>query len=198
MAGLARVLVRVLVLVGLAVPVVVQAQVGEPAGTDPVARLLEHRSELALSAEQVRNLETIQRRTQDRDGELRARIGALRGQPLGERLLVRERTVAERERLAANRAELVPLMRQLRASHAEAITEARAVLTPEQNERAAAYLFRGPGQGLGRGPAAGPAGGPAAGGRGWGRAWGWRGGGEASPWRGGGRWRSGPGAWQAP
>jgi hypothetical protein len=122
---------------------------------NPAARLLLHRAELSLSADQIRRLEEIDRRTSQQDLQLRTRLEALRGAPMGQTLRIRDMTAEQREQLAANRGEIEPLMAQLRAVHAQTIADSRAVLTVEQSDRARAILFRGPGQGIGRGPAAG-------------------------------------------
>jgi hypothetical protein len=165
------------------------AQTGTEGG-GPISRLLAHRAELELSAEQVRQLQEIERRTTERDRELVARIEALRGGvPVGQPLRTQPLTPEQRAQIQANRAELQPLMRELRTIHWQAIADARGLLTSEQNQRATGYLT--PGVGAGRGPGAGwgPGGGR---GRGWagpaGRGWG--GGGRA----GRGCWGYGAGA----
>lgn len=136
-------------------PAAAAAQTPAGEAANPAARLLAHRAELSLTAEQVQRLEAIDRHTAQQDAELRTKLEAVRGKPVGEPLRMRDMTLEQRQALLAKRAELQPLMQQLRTMHAQAATDARAVLTAEQNERARAFLFAGPGQGQGRGPTAG-------------------------------------------
>jgi Spy/CpxP family protein refolding chaperone len=157
---------------------------GPTVAGNPAARLLEHRAELSLTAEQVKRLEELNRRTTQQDAELRSRLEALRGKPAGEPLLMWNMTPEQREQLAANRAAMQPLAQELRSIHARAAADASAVLTPEQRTKADSFLFRGPGRGRGRGPAGGrPAGA------------GWRAGRDAGVGPG---WRAGAGEGAGP
>jgi hypothetical protein len=156
--------------------------------TNPAARLLANRQELALTSEQVRRLEEIDRRVTQQQGELRTRLEALRGRAMGEPLRMRDMTAEQRQQLQARRGEMEPLMAQLRALHAQAIADSRGVLTVEQSDRAGRLFFGGPGQG--RGPGAGMRGGPS-GPAGWGRGpAAWRAGRGFGPRAG---WQAGPG-----
>lgn len=120
----------------------------------PAQRLLAHRAELSLTAEQVQKLEAIDRKYASQDRESIAKLEALRGQPIGQPLRMRDLPAADREQLLANRAQLQPVREQLRGSHQAAVEEVRGVLNAEQNGKAGQYLFQGPGQGQGRGPVA--------------------------------------------
>jgi hypothetical protein len=133
-----------------------QAQTQEERPGNPAARLLAQRTELSLTADQVRRLEEIDRRTTQQAQELRTQLEALRGVPMGEPFRMRDMTAEQRERLVANRGEMEPLMAQLRAIHAQGMADARSVLTVEQSDRARAMMYGGPGRGAGWGPAGGP------------------------------------------
>lgn len=135
-------------------------------------RLLTHRSELNLTAEQVQRLQEIDRRTDEKDRALVQKLEALRGRPMGQPLQARTLSAAEQAKLQQSRAAMQPLMTELRGLHAAAIAEARAVLSPEQQAKANAYLYpnraagqggrwqgMGLGQGMGRGRGAGMHGG---------------------------------------
>jgi Spy/CpxP family protein refolding chaperone len=141
--------------VALAAPVAGSAQAPAAGAQGPAERLLAHRAELALTADQVQKLEAIDKRQDQQDKEVIAKLEALRGKPVGQPLRMRELAPADREKLQANRNELQPLMQQLRTSHQAAIADVRGVLTSEQSSRAGQYLYQGPGQGQGRGPMAG-------------------------------------------
>lgn len=145
--------VAYILVLGLAAPFAGSAQT-TAAATGPVERLLGHRSELSLTADQVQRLEAIDRKYDQQNKEPVARLEALRGRPIGQPMRMRDLAVADREKLLANRQQLQPLMQQLRTSHQAAIAEARGVLTGDQNERANQYLYQGPGQGQGRGAGA--------------------------------------------
>jgi hypothetical protein len=201
-----------LVLALLALPALAHGQqADQPRPTNPAARLLAVQQELSLTAEQVRRIEEIDRRVTQQGQALRQRLEELRGAPAGEPLRFRDMTEEQRARLQASRAEMAPVMMQLRAMHAQAMADVTDVLTVEQRQRAAGRMFMGPAQGRGpgagaargqgRGPAWGPGRGPAwIPGRGpaWGpppgAAWGpgaaWRGprGGRGGGWWGP-RWR---------
>lgn len=141
---------RVAYMVALAMTVPLSAWAQAPADAGgPVDRVLAHRQELSLTADQIRKLETIDRKFDEKDADLIKKIESLRGEAIG--VPAREMTSAERDRMFANRAELRPLMEQLRTSHASAIAEVRDVLTTEQNTRANDYLYQGAGPGRGRG-----------------------------------------------
>jgi hypothetical protein len=161
------------------------AQTPQPAApTNPAARLLAHRAELNLTADQVRRLEEIDRRASQQTLALRTRLEAVRGVPAGQPLRLREMTPEQRQEMAAKRGEIEPLMLQLRAVHAQTAADARGVLTLEQSDQARRLMYAGPAMGAGRGPnRGGDRGWAPRRGRGpgpqWGRRPGWR------PW---GRW----------
>jgi hypothetical protein len=151
---------HVIVLALVALPAAAtHAQAPEARPGNPAARLLNYRAELSLTADQVRRLEEIDRRTSQQDLQLRTRLEALRGAPMGKTLRFRDMTPEQREQLAANRGEIEPLMAQLRALHAQTIADSREVLTVQQSDQVRGMLYGGPGMGRGRGPAGGPGGG---------------------------------------
>lgn len=137
----------------LAAPMIGSAQAPALA-QGPAERLLAHRSELGLTAEQVQKLEAIDKKYDAQNQDLVARLETARGKAVGQPLRMRDLPVEERDKLVAKRQEIQPLMQQLRASHQAAIGELRGVLTAEQSTRANSYLYQGPGQGQGRGPGA--------------------------------------------
>jgi hypothetical protein len=147
---------HVIVLALVAMPAATHAQAPETRPGNPAARLLNYRTELSLTADQVRRLEEIDRRASEQGLHLRTRLEALRGAPMGQTLRFRDMTPEQREQLAANRGEIEPLMAQLRALHAQTIADSREVLTVEQSDRARGMWYGGPGMGRGRGPAGGP------------------------------------------
>lgn len=148
-----------MMVLAVAASVSATAHAQSPGSTGPIARVLTHRAELSLDAEQVRKLVAIDGKYAQKDRELIAQIESLRGNPIGVPLRMRDLPAAEREKLQASRAQLQPLMQQLRTSHTAAISEMQAVLTAEQNNRARAYVNGAPrngsgpgaGQGAGRG-----------------------------------------------
>ena len=131
----------------LAAPLTAAAQTPAADPLGPVDRVLAHEEDLSLTREQVKKLEGIDRKFDLKDQRLIEKVEALRGRPLGVPLSVRDMSAEDREKLMANRAELQPLMQQLRSSHDAAISEMRSVLTPDQVTRANAYLYQGAGQG---------------------------------------------------
>lgn len=172
-------------------PAAAAAQTPAAQPANPAGRLLAHRAELSLTAEQVKQLEAIDQRVARQGAELREKLEAVRGKPAGEPLRLRDMTPEQRQALQARRAELQPLMLQLRALHVQAAADARGLLTTEQNQQANTLLFAGPGRGQGRGPAAG---GAWRRGQGQGRGAGWapmRRGGWQNPQAGAARWRGG-------
>lgn len=135
----------------LAAPLALLAQEPARRAENPAQRLLAHRAELALTAEQVKKLEAMDRQLGAADQAVVAKLEGLRPKPVGEPLRMRDMSAADRAKLQENRAELQPLMKQLRTSHQQAITDIRALLTPEQARKADAFLFEGPGRGQGAG-----------------------------------------------
>jgi Spy/CpxP family protein refolding chaperone len=191
-----------LVLAFMALPALAHGQQADQARpTNPAARLLGMRQELSLTADQVRRIEEVDRRVTQQGQALRQRLEELRGVPAGEPLRLRDMTDEQRARLQANRAEMAPVMMQLRALHAQAVADLTDVLTAEQRQRVAGRMFmgpaqgRGPGAGAARGPGRGPAWGPGQGrawGPGQGPAWGPR---HGPAWGPGAAWRGQRGGW---
>jgi Spy/CpxP family protein refolding chaperone len=119
----------------------------------PFALLLRHRAELGLTGEQVARLEQIGRDVETRNAPLRARLREAHGRYVAERReQIRRLTPEQRRdtlrRLRAERKEkgrripeeMRPLVSELRENTRQAMEEAKAVLTPEQKERARALM----------------------------------------------------------
>jgi hypothetical protein len=126
-------------LVGMlaAAPVALEAQQG-PRGAEramrapgqggaPLARVLERRSELGLTAEQVGRLETISARLQQQNEPLMAQMRAHRETLRGQRAQARgQRQMPE---------QLRPVMQQMRENNQAAMQEVRSVLSDEQQTK---------------------------------------------------------------
>ncbi|HUG42366.1 MAG TPA: hypothetical protein VMM12_18015 [Longimicrobiales bacterium] len=132
---------------------------------NPVTMLLERREALELTADQVRQLETIQARVEQENAP---RIARLR-EALGDRP-ARDLTAEERAQLRDRMGELQPVRDELRETNRAAMAEARDLLTPEQATALRAAMRRGsrdggPGarMGEGRQPRHRPAGRPGGG-----------------------------------
>lgn len=138
----------------LAAPLATLAQEPVKRAANPAGRLLAHRAELALSAEQVQKLEAMDRQLAAADQAVTAKLDAIRPKPVGEPLRMRDMSAADRTKLQGNRDELQPLMKQLRTNHEQAVTDIRALLTPAQARQADAFLYEGPGRGQGAGAGA--------------------------------------------
>ncbi len=125
----------------------------------PIERLLQHKTELALTPDQVQKLEAIRQRSAAREQELVGKVTEARGVPPGVPLRTRL-TAQERQTLQARRQAAQPYMNQLRELHQQQMQEARGILTAQQNAQA-----WGRGQCCGDGPGSmrGP-GGPGRGG----------------------------------
>jgi len=129
----------VLALALLLVPAGAVAQRGAaPAtpGSGPIERLLQRRTELALTQDQVQKLEAIRQRSADRERELVGRITASRGVAPGVPVRTQAATPAERQALREKTQAARPQMDELRQLHMQQIQEARGVLTAQQNARA--------------------------------------------------------------
>ena len=137
---------------------------GGPAG-DGIGLLLEQREELALTADQVTRLESIQAELSRTNAPLLAQLGDVAGPRPGGRggagrtgPLNERPDSAQMESMRERRAELEPVMRELRENTQVAMQEALAVLTPEQREEVRSLIEpRRAGPGLRGGPG-GPAG----------------------------------------
>lgn len=103
--------------------------------------LLRHRAELGLSDEQVAHMNAIAARLQEQNRPLVERLRAA-GLPMRpqERTRLREMTPEQRRELRSKFEEHRPTLQQLRANTRAAVDEARAILTPEQQERARALM----------------------------------------------------------
>ncbi|WP_420129281.1 hypothetical protein [Longimicrobium sp.] len=128
-------------------------------GRSPVQRLLRQREQLGLTAQQVSRLEAIDRDLQARNAPLVQQLTALRpdrgqgadgARARGERRARpdsaaraerRQRgerpqlTAEQRQQMEQRRAQAQPIMQQLRANGEQALTQARAVLTAEQQQK---------------------------------------------------------------
>jgi len=123
----------------VSLPVAAPAQQGAaPAApaTGPIERLLQRRTDLALTQPQVQKLEAIRQQSAERERDLVAKITAARGVAPGVPLRTQVGTPAERQALREHMQASRPRMDELRQLHARQIQEARGVLTPEQNARA--------------------------------------------------------------
>lgn len=145
----------VLALALLLVPAAATAQQGaapaQPA-IGPIERLVQHKTDLALTPDQVQKLEAIRQRSAERERELVGKITEARGVPPGVPLRTRL-TTEERQAFQARRQAAQPYMNQLRELHQQQIQEARGILTAQQNARAwGRGQCCGDGPGMMRGP----------------------------------------------
>jgi len=141
---------RILALALLAVPAALLAQQGAPpagTGTNPIERVLQRRSELALTGDQVQELEAIRQKNAAHEKELVGKITAARGVAPGVPMRTQATTPAERQALWQKTQAVRPRMQELRQLHLQQIQEARSVLTAEQNAKAWAFEGRGRGRG---------------------------------------------------
>jgi DNA repair exonuclease SbcCD ATPase subunit len=110
---------------------------------DPIGRLLAHREELGLTADQVKRLEEIQADLRERNRPLLERVEAARAEWAERRQELRAESREEfraqrRQRVEEARKrmeELRPTLEQLRENQREALEEAEEVLTDEQKAR---------------------------------------------------------------
>lgn len=158
-----RTITRLVLLLATALALPLAAQTGhdadamlreEDAARRPFDALLRHRAELRLTAQQVRQIETIARQLEVRNAPLRRRLVADHHRWREERRVQLERmSHAERHReLARLRAErargqqvpepLRPTVRQMLVHIQEATHRAEGVLTVEQRARASDILRR--------------------------------------------------------
>ena len=110
-------------------------------GGQPLARVLERRTELALTADQVARLEALAAELKGEHEALRSQVQAQRGERPDRlsreelRDLTDEQRSALREEARARREALRPMMEQARASRAAAMAEVREILTDEQEAK---------------------------------------------------------------
>ncbi len=126
---------------------------------NPVEVLLDHQQELSLTSEQVAKLETIRDQVKRENGPRWEQMKQAFGDKAPADMTVEERQQA-RERMQA----LQPVRDQIRETNRKAMTDARALLTPDQLTRMRGLMRRGPddrpgrgnrpGRGMHRGPAA--------------------------------------------
>ncbi len=132
-----RIKANALMLALLLTPAASLAQQGAPAAAAPVSgpidRLLQRRTELALTQEQVQKLEAIRQQSAARERELVSKVTEARGAAPGVPVRTQAATPAERRAL---REKGQPYMGELRQLHQQQMQQARAVLTAEQNARA--------------------------------------------------------------
>jgi Spy/CpxP family protein refolding chaperone len=143
----------------LAAPAPVLAQTPAPQGARAEQQdgraagfLLRHRAELGLSDEQVARMNAIAARLQEQNRPLVDRLRAA-GLPVRpqQRTHLREMTPEQRRELRAKFEEHRPTLQQLRANTRAAVEEARAVLTPQQQERARTLMRERKGEHRGKG-----------------------------------------------
>ncbi len=123
-----RVKAHALMLALLLTPTAALAQQGAPAGasagTGPIDRLLQRRTELALTQEQVQKLEAIRQKSAVRERELVGKVTEARGVAPGVPVRTQAATPAERRAL---RDKGQPYMGELRQLHLQQMQEARGV-----------------------------------------------------------------------
>jgi Spy/CpxP family protein refolding chaperone len=140
-----------------------------PGGGSPVQRLLSQRERLKLTDAQVQRLQAIDRDLQARNAPLQQQLAAIfperarraegaraqgerRARPdsaqRGERRGRGERgdrpqlTEAQRQQMQQRRTQAEPVMQQLRQNREAALTQARAVLTAEQQAQVSQWMER--------------------------------------------------------
>jgi hypothetical protein len=125
----------------------------ENAARRPFDALLRHRAELELSDGQVRQLQTIRERLEQRNAPLRAQLVERGERWRAERRTQLERMTPQQRRQELRRlrqtpagqrvpADMQPLVRQMRVNIEEATHEAQGVLTAEQRLRVREILRR--------------------------------------------------------
>lgn len=126
-------------------------------GRNPVAVVLDHRAELELTADQVRQLEAIRERVEAENGPRWERLKAAFGDADPSQMSDEERQ-ALRERMR----ELQPVRQEIRATNRAAGGEIHEILTEEQETRLRPIMHEGRGnrQGPGHMRRGGRGGGP--------------------------------------
>lgn len=126
----------------------------EDAARRPFDALLRHRAELRLSPQQVRQIETVARRLEERNAPLRERLVREHGRWREERRTQLERMSPEERRRELRRVRerrgageqvpepLRPVVREMLVNVEEAIHEAQGVLTAEQRVQVRQILRR--------------------------------------------------------
>jgi ribonuclease E len=144
-----------------------------PGGGSPVQRMLSQRERLKLTDAQVQRLQAIDRDLQARNAPLQQQLASIfperaqraaagaqgerRARPdgarRGERRQRGERpqlTEAQRQQMQQRRAQAEPVMQQLRQNGEAALTQARSVLTAEQQAQVNQWMERRGERGEGR------------------------------------------------
>jgi ribonuclease E len=145
-----------------------------PGGGSPVQRMLSQRERLKLTDAQVQRLQAIDRDLQARNAPLQQQLASIfperaqraaaagaqgerRARPdgarRGERRQRGERpqlTEAQRQQMQQRRAQAEPVMQQLRQNRDAALTQARSVLTAEQQAQVNQWMERRGERGEGR------------------------------------------------
>ncbi|MBV9773321.1 MAG: hypothetical protein JO040_05195 [Gemmatimonadetes bacterium] len=103
----------------------------------PIARLLEQRDTLRLTAEQVTRLEAIDRDLQQQNQPYTQQLQQLRPEG-GQRR--EDMSDADREAMRERFEQLRPLMEKMRSNNQAAMEKAKAVLTPEQQQLAQSLM----------------------------------------------------------
>lgn len=113
---------------------------GGPAGMErnPAEFVLQHRADLALTAEQVGQLEAIQARVQQENGPRWEQLRAV----FGERSPA-DMSVEERQQLRDRMGELQPVREEIRATNRAAGEQIHAILTDEQDAKLRPMMQRG-------------------------------------------------------
>lgn len=125
----------------------------ERAARRPFDALMRHRAELGLNDGQVRQLQTIRERLEQRNAPLRTQLVERNRTWRAERRQQLERMTPEQRREELRRlrrapagqrvpADIQPIVRQMRVNIEEATHEAQGVLTPEQRLRVRELLRR--------------------------------------------------------
>jgi hypothetical protein len=123
----------------------------EQAQRRPFDALFRHRAELGLSDAQLRQIEAVRARLEERNAPLRQELAARTRQMRAERRTQLERMTPEERRRELQRlrrlpadqrvpADVRPVVRQMRVNIEEATHQAQGVLTPEQRVRARELL----------------------------------------------------------
>ena len=126
----------------------------------PAEMVLQHREELGLTADQVRQLEAIQKRVAAENGPRWERLKAAFGDQAPA-----DMTVEERQALRQKMQELQPVREEIRATNRKAGAEIHELLTDEQEATLRPLMHQGNRGGRGGGPGRGMHRGPGGGGR---------------------------------
>ncbi len=127
----------------LAVPAAARAQTDPPAQTraepgrrmgDPIGRLLDWRSDLALSADQVRRLETVRSEFEQRNRPLMEQVGRARNESRSNPGTLGQRRRARHDYMKQH-PELASAFKQLRENRRAAVGDALSILNDSQRRK---------------------------------------------------------------